>query len=176
MTAFIFLFPIPGPFFVDLDDRASYMWCLSLVFSRLIEDRVTIFYFAKEGDNCRFFPLYPDLYIPWRIQFQKDLGQTFCQPSWIGIDLGFLELDVFSYWSSEEDILPLVIHVETCSPPPTEDVDFIEPVPNIDPHAQITQAVVENNSQGLLHVKVVKQIWWIDGVHYELSELYESDV
>ncbi|KAL0347203.1 UNVERIFIED_CONTAM: putative E3 ubiquitin-protein ligase LOG2 [Sesamum calycinum] len=39
------------------------------------------------------------------------------------------------------------------------------------PNSQITQAVFEND-KGEYHVKVVKQILWVNGIRYELQEIY----
>lgn len=105
------------------------------------------------------------------VPFQKGVGQKFRQPSGTGIDLGFFELDDLSKPSPAEDVFPLVISAETCSPP--DSVDHIgEPVLDASPHMQITQSVLEKNNDDPFQVKVIKQILWIDEVRYELREIY----
>ncbi|KAF5465634.1 hypothetical protein F2P56_015617 [Juglans regia] len=47
-----------------------------------------------------------------------------------------------------------------------------EPVPTTNPHMQITQAILEKNGDGPFQVRVIRQILWIDGVRYELREIY----
>jgi hypothetical protein len=135
-------------------------------------DSITIFYFAKEEADCRFVPLLPEAFMPLRIPFQKGLGQKFVQPSGTGIDLGFFELDDLSKPSPGEDLFPLVISAETCLPPHSTEEHLGEPVPNANPHTQITQAILQKNNDEPFRVRVIKQILWIDGVRYELREIY----
>lgn len=110
--------------------------------------------------------------MPVRIPFQKGLGQKFFQPSGTGIDLGFFDTDELSKPSPIEDVFPLVISAETCLPSLQMDEQVAQLLPNASPHAQITQAVLQRNSEGHFQVRVVKQILWVDGVHYELREIY----
>ncbi|CAH2049681.1 unnamed protein product [Thlaspi arvense] len=132
----------------------------------------TILYFAREESGCRFVPLYPEAYTPLKFPFQKGIGQKFCQPTGTGIDLGFFDLDDLSRPSSGEDAFPLVISAETCLNSVPMEEYFGGSLPNSFPHMQITQAVIEKNDENAFHVRVMKQILWIDGVHYELREIY----
>ncbi|WJX27095.1 RING-type E3 ubiquitin transferase [Trifolium repens] len=140
---------------------------------------ITIFYFAKEEEKCRFVPLFPDAFVPVKVPFEKGAGQKFAQPSETGIDLGFFELDDLSKPSPGEDVFPLVICAETCletpsanETPKTPDDSMPDASPD-SPHMQITQAVlVKSNGDSAFQIKVVRQILWIDGVRYELRELY----
>ncbi len=88
------------------------------------------------------------------------------------MDLGFFELDDLSKSSPGEDVFPLVISAETSMPPHSTDEHLGEPVPNTNPHMQITQAVLEKNNDETFRVRVVRQILWIDGNRYELREIY----
>lgn len=134
---------------------------------------ITILYFAKEEEKCRFVPLYPDAFQPVRIPFQKGVGQKFAQPSGTGIDLGFFELDDLSKPSPGEDVFPLVICAETSLKTTSEDETPGDSLLDASPHMQITQGILEkSNGAGPFLIKVVKQILWIDGVRYELRELY----
>ena len=126
----------------------------------------TITFFAKEEPNCTFIPQFPEVYPPTRFSFQKGPGQRFLQPSGTGTDLSFFALDDLSK-PLEEDVYPLVISAETLiSPNPISEQSSV--------HKQVTQAVLEKDSDGSFKVKVVKQILWIEGVRYELRELYGS--
>ncbi|KAF3632796.1 putative E3 ubiquitin-protein ligase LUL4 [Capsicum annuum] len=133
---------------------------------------ITIFYFAKEGDNCKFSPVYPEIK-PVKIPFKKGLGQKFCQPSGTGVDLGFFDVNDLSKPLQGEEIFPLVISAESCLPsiPPAENYNG----KSLDksPHSQITEAVlVKKSNEDHFQVKVIKQILWIEGVRYELREIY----
>ncbi|MBA0853962.1 hypothetical protein Goshw_024417 [Gossypium schwendimanii] len=141
---------------------------LSFTFDALVDGSITIFYFAKEGLNCNFMPMYPEIYMPKTVPFQKGLAQKFYQPSGTGIGLGFFEFNLLSRLSKEEDdICPLVISAETSFPSFMSTANFEQP-----PHAQITQAVLKLNDEGHFEVKVIKQILWIEGIRYELKEIY----
>ncbi|KAH7543100.1 hypothetical protein FEM48_Zijuj02G0147300 [Ziziphus jujuba var. spinosa] len=135
-----------------------------------VDDSITIFFFAKEEGNCTFTPLYPECCVPRKIPFQKGLSQKFFQPSGTGIDLGFFDIDELS--SFQEGIVPLVIHVETCLLSLSADAQSIQPLQTMSAAAQVTQAILEKNNEGQFRVRVVEQIVWVDGVSYELLELY----
>lgn len=130
---------------------------------------ISIFYFAKEGANCTFSPLYPEIHTPVRITFQKGLGQKFHQPSGTGLDLGCLDMDDISK-PFQGDVFPLVICAESCMPSLVEQLD--EPPSITSPNAQITQAVLEKNNDGHFLVKIINQILWVDGVCYELRKIF----
>ncbi|KAM6577720.1 hypothetical protein CsatB_029557 [Cannabis sativa] len=159
------------------DVHHSHSFLLSFTFDALVDGSITIFYFAKEGSDCTFAPLYPQYYMPLRIPFQKGLGQKFFQPSGTGIEIGFIDYVLFGMGelansSLAKDILPLVIYVETDFPSLLTNLESIQPLSAAPPHSQITQALIEHNGEGQLLVKVINQILWIDGVRYELHELY----
>jgi hypothetical protein len=128
---------------LEVDELNPDHHLVSFIFDAMIDGSFTIFYSAKEEPNCRFVPLFPDAYMPFKVPFQKGVRQKFCQPSGTGIDLGFFELDELSKPSEKEDVFPL-----------------------------ITQAVIQKNDETGFQVKVVKQILWIDGVRYELRDIY----
>ncbi|KAJ7978007.1 RING finger protein [Quillaja saponaria] len=157
---------------LELDEKDMESYLVSFTFDALVDGSLTIIYFAKEGVGCTLTSLYPEIYMPRSIPFQKGLGQKFSQPSGTGIDLGFFDLSDLSKPSPEEDVFPLVISAETCLSPLSFDQEHSQPLPTISPHAQITQAVLDKNKEGQFHVRVVKQILWIDGVRYELREIY----
>ncbi|KAF8392474.1 hypothetical protein HHK36_022816 [Tetracentron sinense] len=157
---------------VEVDEKNPEYHLVSFTFDAMVDGSITIFYFAKEEPDCRFTPLYPEVCMAVRIPFQKGLGQKFCQPSGTGIDLGFFELDDLSKPSPGEDVFPLVISAETCLPSLPTDEHIGHPLPITSSHAQITQAVLAKNNGAPFQVRVIKQILWVDGVRYELREIY----
>ncbi|KEH36768.1 putative transcription factor C2H2 family [Medicago truncatula] len=161
---------------LEVDQHNPDHYLVSFVFDAVFDGSITVFYFAKEEDKCRFVPLFPDAFVPVKVPFKKGVGQKFAQPSGTGIDLGFFELDDLSKPSPGEDVFPLVICAETCLETPSENETPKTPddsVLDASPHMQITQAVLEkSNGGGAFQIKVVRQILWIDGVRYELRELY----
>ncbi|CAN8269929.1 unnamed protein product [Cochlearia groenlandica] len=140
---------------------------VSFVFDAVFNGSFTITFFAKEEQNCTFVPQFPEVYSPIRFGFQKGPGQRFMQPSGTGTDLSFFVLDDLSK-PLQEDVYPLVISAETLVSPSLSSEQSLV-------HKQITQAVLEKNNNGTFVVKVVKQILWIEGVRYELRELYGSN-
>lgn len=157
---------------LELDEDNPDHHLVSFVFDALFDGSITIFYFAKEETDCKFVSVYPESYVPVRVPFQKGLRQNFRQPSGTGIDLGFFELDDLSKPSSGEDVFPLVISAETCPPLASTNESLNDLPPNTSPHMQITQAVLEKNNADPFKVRVIKQILWIDGIRYELREIY----
>ncbi|XP_062179309.1 probable E3 ubiquitin-protein ligase LUL4 [Phragmites australis] len=136
---------------------------VAFTFDAVTDGSVTIYYFAKEGKDCSFSSVYQELQTPTKIAFQKGLTQRFIQPSGSGVDLGFFSLDELSNPSGE--VFPLVVYAEAYPSPEEGD----QPVNST--RAQITLAVIEKHSSEL-QVKVVKQILWIEGVRYELQEIF----
>ncbi|CAN6351112.1 unnamed protein product [Urochloa humidicola] len=136
---------------------------VAFTFDAITDGSVTIYYFAKEGKDCSFSSVYPELQTSNKIPFQKGLAQRFIQPSGSGVDLGFFSLDELSNPSGE--VFPLVVYAEAY-PSPEEGGPSVKST-----RAQITLAVLEKNNNDL-RVKVVKQILWIDGVRYELQEIF----
>ncbi|XP_011012917.1 PREDICTED: probable E3 ubiquitin-protein ligase LUL4 [Populus euphratica] len=156
---------------VEIDVSNPDHHLVSFVFDALFDGSITIFYFAKEEQDGRFVPAFPEAHLPVKISFQKGLGQKFHQPPGTGIDLGFFELDDLSKSSPEEDVFPLVIAAETYLPVNlTNEND--DSVPNTFRHMQITQAVLERKNGDNFHVRVIRQILWVAGVRYELHEIY----
>ncbi|GKV19535.1 hypothetical protein SLEP1_g29779 [Rubroshorea leprosula] len=157
---------------LEVDEENPDDHLVSFVFDALFDGSITIFYFAKEESKCRFVPLFPEVYAAVRVPFQKGLGQRFQQPSGTGINLGFFDLDELSKPSGAEDVFPIVISAETFLPSHSSNEHLDNPVSSTSTHMQITQSVIEKNNSNSFQVKVVRQILWIDGVRYELRDLY----
>lgn len=156
---------------LEVDEVNRDCHLVSFTFDAMVDGSITILYFAKEGDNHAFNPVYPDIHVPVKIPFQKGLGQKFCQPSGSGIDFGFFEIDDLSR-PAGGDVFPLVISAESNLSSTVMDEDSNNEILNTSAHAQITQAVIEKNNEDHFQVKVIKQILWVDGVRYELREIY----
>lgn len=154
---------------LEVDEQNPDAHLVSFTFDALIDGSITIFYFAKEGANCSFSPQYPDNYMPVTVPFLKGLGQKFRQPPGTGIDLGFFVLEDLSKPTSD-DVFPLVISAEACTPPSHTDEQPGQTRPTA--NAQITEAIIEKKNNEAFQVKVIKQILCVDGVRYELQELY----
>ncbi|KAF2285924.1 hypothetical protein GH714_008976 [Hevea brasiliensis] len=69
-------------------------------------------------------------------------------------------------------MFPLVICAEASLPSLFAAAEADQPLPTMSPHAQISQAVLDKNNEGHFQVKIVKQVLWIEGVRYELREIY----
>jgi hypothetical protein len=69
-------------------------------------------YFAKEGKECSFSSVYPDLQTPTKIPFEKGSAQNYVHPSGSSINLGFFSLDELS--NPSEEVFPLVVCAEAC--------------------------------------------------------------
>ncbi|KAI4367859.1 hypothetical protein MLD38_016482 [Melastoma candidum] len=82
---------------------------VSFTFDALVDGSFTIFYFAKEGANCTFSPVYPEIHTPRRFPFLKGAGQRFYQPSETGIDLGFFDIEELAKPTSNEEITQAVL-------------------------------------------------------------------
>ncbi|KAL7003044.1 putative E3 ubiquitin-protein ligase lul4 [Sarracenia purpurea var. burkii] len=106
------------------------------------------------------------------IPFQKGPGQKFFQPSGTGIDLGFFEINELSKPLVGGDVFPLVISAKSSLPSLAKDNQLNESTGTTASQSQITQAVLEKNDGSHFQVKVIKQILWVDGVRYELHEIY----
>ncbi|XP_030507196.2 probable E3 ubiquitin-protein ligase LUL4 [Cannabis sativa] len=156
---------------VEVDEQNPDHHLLSFVFDALYDGSITIIYFAKEESNCKFVPQSPDAFMPLTISFQKGSGQKFRQPCGTGIDFGFFELDDLSKASPKEDVFPLVICAET-RPPPHSDGHVNGTLQDASPNMQITQAVLEKRNTESFQVKVIRQILWVDGIRYELRDIF----
>ncbi|XP_060219101.1 probable E3 ubiquitin-protein ligase LUL4 isoform X2 [Lycium barbarum] len=156
---------------LQVDELNKDFHLVSFTFDALVDGSITIFYFAKEGANCKFSPVYPEIK-PCQIPFKKGLGQKFCQPSGTGIDLGFFDVNDLSKPSQGEEIFPLVISAESCLPSTPTDEKYDGKSQDKSPHSQITEAVLVKDNEDHFQVKVIKQILWVEGVRYELREIY----
>jgi len=121
-------------------------------------------------------PLKPQIFSPVRISFEKGLGQKFRQVPGTGVMLALF--DDKELVKGRDDIYPLVVRTETTpKKPPGDDEQARLSVPIGGPlpssvHSQATHAVIERKDDDHYLVRVVKQIIWVDGLSYELQEIY----
>ncbi|AES81841.1 putative aminoacyltransferase, E1 ubiquitin-activating enzyme [Medicago truncatula] len=138
---------------ISPDEENPGFFLVSFTFDAAVSGSITIFFFAKEDEGCILTPTKETHLAPVTVQFQQGLGQKFRQQA------GTVKADASSdnHDGSNE--------TETSSKP----------------NSQITQAVFEKE-KGEFRVKVVKQILSVNGMRYELQEIYgignsvESDV
>lgn len=158
----------------DAEDPEKFL--VTFTFDSMVPGSISIFFFAKEGSNCSLTALKPEIFTPVKIPFEKGLGQKFQQPSGTGINLSFVE-EIDLTKEGPDEVFPLVIRAEACPTTQTADDSNVSdqqignPLPKT-VNSQITQAVLEKKDSGEYRVKVIKQILWVDGVRYELQEIY----
>ncbi|XP_021750318.1 probable E3 ubiquitin-protein ligase LUL3 [Chenopodium quinoa] len=157
---------------LQVDENYPDHFLVSFVFDAHYDGSITIYYFAKEDkETCTFTPAYPEAISSVKVPFQKGVGQRFCQATGTGVDLGFFDLESLGK-PSEDDVFPLVIYAEVYSS--SHDADNVagESLVEDSPRVQVTQAIIEKKNEGSFQVKAIGQILWIDGVRYELRDLY----
>lgn len=136
---------------------------------------VSIFFLAKEKDQCSFTPLKPHLYKVARLPFEKGLAQKIQQPSGSGVNLSLFEERELG--KAEDNNYPLVVRTETLGKDAPANFSLYDELPIGTPvpkwvHCQTTQAVIEKKEDGTYKVRVVRQTLWVEGKHYELQEIY----
>ncbi|XP_021839125.2 probable E3 ubiquitin-protein ligase LUL3 [Spinacia oleracea] len=157
---------------LEVDENYPDHYLVSFVFDAHYDGSVTIYYFAKEDkETCTFTPAYPEATSSVKVPFQKGVGQRFRQATGTGVDLGFFDLESLEK-PSEDDVFPLVIFAEVYSSSHEADNAAGESSAESSPRVQVTQAIIEKKNEGTFQVKAMRQILWIDGVRYELRDIY----
>ncbi|CAL0299600.1 unnamed protein product [Lupinus luteus] len=152
---------------IEPDEKNPRCFVVSFMFDATVDGSITIIFFAKEGECCILTPMKEKTLPPVTVNFQKGLGQKFKQPAGTGIDFSvFEESDLFKV--SDMDVYPLAVKADASS---RDDDGSNETQTSGKTNSQITQAVFEKE-KGELHVKVVKQILWVNGIRYELQEIF----
>ncbi|XP_015055950.1 probable E3 ubiquitin-protein ligase LOG2 [Solanum pennellii] len=140
---------------IEADEANPGKYLVAFDFDATVAGSLTVIFFAKEGEDCCLTPMKESLLPPITIQFQKGLSQKFRQSSGTGIDVSmFGEAELCN-----ADIYQLAVKAEAL-----EDG-------NVSTNFQITQAVFEKE-KGEFKIRVVKQILWVNGMRYELQEIY----
>lgn len=161
---------------IEPDEENPGKFLVSFTFDATVDGRITVVFFAKEGEDCSLGATKEDLLPPVIVEFQEGLGQKFKQPSGTGIEFSMFEESELRY--SDTDVYTLAVKADAsvCTQK-GPDGNVMSGTMN----SQITQAVFEKE-KGVYQVRVVKQILWVNGMRYELQEIYgignsvESDI
>ncbi|KAK8337269.1 hypothetical protein V6Z12_A09G173200 [Gossypium hirsutum] len=138
------------------DEENAGKFLVSFTFDATVAGRMTVIFFAKEGEDCNLTPMKESILPPVTVPFEQGLGQKFRQPSGTGIDFSmFEESELLKV--DDASIYHLAVKAEAL------------PVNQSGPDGN--QAVFEKE-KGEYHARVVKQILWVNGMRYELQEIY----
>lgn len=123
-------------------------------------------FFAKEDLDCNLMVTKESLLKPVTVTFEQGLSQQFRQRAGTGIDFSMFDETELTKVGDPE-VYPLVVKAEACPLNQVESESDGSSVGN----SQITQAVFEKD-KGQYHVRVMKQILWVNRMRYELQEIY----
>ncbi|XP_057779115.1 probable E3 ubiquitin-protein ligase LOG2 [Salvia miltiorrhiza] len=149
---------------LEPDEDGSGKFLVAFCFDATVAGSLTLMFCANEGEDCHLTPIKESLYQPITVQFEKGLSQKFKQPSGTGVDLSNFQEGGLSY-KSDSGVYPLAIKAEASSDDKSGNADS-RPT-----NSQITLAVFEKDREEY-QVKVVKQILWVNGMRYELQEIF----
>ncbi|KAI3705342.1 hypothetical protein L1987_75578 [Smallanthus sonchifolius] len=150
---------------IEHDEHHPGKFLVEFTYDATVAGSITLYFFAKEGEDCNMTPTKENILPPITVSFQQGLGQKFRQESGTRIDLStFEESELLKV--NETGVYPLAIKAEA-TPYASEDAAANHKSTN----SQITQAVFEKDKSEY-HVRVAKQILWVKGMRYELQEIY----
>ncbi|KAB2087287.1 hypothetical protein ES319_A04G092700v1 [Gossypium barbadense] len=151
----------------EADELNPGKFLVSFTFDATVAGRITVIFFAKEGEDCNLTAMKESILPPVIVPFEQGLGQKFRLPSGTGIDFSmFEELELLKV--DEVDIYHLAVKAEAL--PLNQNVSDGNQESGA-MNSQITQAVFEKE-KGEYQTRVVKQILWVNGKRYELQEIY----
>ncbi|XP_022747032.1 probable E3 ubiquitin-protein ligase LOG2 [Durio zibethinus] len=151
---------------LEADEENPGKFLVTFTFDATVAGRMTVIFFAKEGEECNLTAMKENILPPVTVPFEQGLGQKFRQPSGTGIDFSmFEESELLKV--DEVDIYHLAVKAEAL-PVNQNEADGNQVSGGM--NSQITQAVFEK--KGEYQVRVVKQILWVNGMRYELQEIY----
>ncbi|KAF5471798.1 hypothetical protein F2P56_008565 [Juglans regia] len=152
---------------IEPDEENPEHFLVSFTFDATVAGSISIIFFAKESEDCNQTPMKENPIAPVTVHFQQGLGQKFRLPSGTGINFSiFEETDILKV--GDMNIYALAVKAEATSVNKNgTDGNAIPPTTN----SQITHAVLEKE-KGEYQVRVVKQILWVNGMRYELQEIY----
>nr|DAD26165.1 TPA_asm: hypothetical protein HUJ06_027633 [Nelumbo nucifera] len=152
---------------VEPDEENPGRFLVAFTFDATVAGSITVVFFAKEGTDCNLTTMKGNLE-PVTVSFQQGLGQKFRQLSGTGIDFSMFEENELMK-EGDIEVYPLAVKAEASPADPTGETG--SPVPGTT-NSQITQAVFEKKEKGEYQVRVIKQILWVNGMRYELQEIY----
>ncbi|CAL5387937.1 unnamed protein product [Camellia sinensis] len=153
---------------IELDEQNPGQFLVAFTFDATLAGSITVIFFAKEGDNCSLTPMKEDMLAPVTVHFEQGLGQKFRQPSGTGIDFSMFE-ETELLKEGDMEVFPLAVKAEAT--PVSENGSADGNAESGTTNSQITKAVFEME-KGEYQVRVVKQILWVNGMRYELQEIY----
>lgn len=154
---------------VEPDEENPGKYLVAFTFDATVAGSFSVIYFAKEGKECKLTPTKENLLPPITVHFEQGLGQKFRQPTGTGIDFSMFEES--ELMKGDIDVCPLAVKADACPPPKQLEVGSDgSPLPD-STNSQITRAVFDKD-KGEYKVKVLKQILWVNGMRYELHEIY----
>ncbi|WCJ34581.1 RING/U-box superfamily protein [Euphorbia peplus] len=155
---------------VEADEENPGKFLVAFTFDATVAGSITVFFFAKEGEDCVLTPTKENILPPVTVNFQQGLGQKFRQPSGTGIDFTvFEERELLK--EGEMDVYPLAVKAEASPVVTQEGEEGNQATASGSTNSQITQAVFEKD-KGQYQLRVAKQILWVNEMRYELQEIY----
>ncbi|XP_055808229.1 probable E3 ubiquitin-protein ligase LOG2 [Solanum dulcamara] len=153
---------------IEPDEENPGKFLVAFTFDATVSGSLTVIFFGKEGEDCLLTPMKESLLPPITVEFQQGLSQKFRQPSGTGIDLSMFD-EAVSSKDGDVDVYPLAMKAEAI--PGSESVSEDGNAASGSTNSQLTLAVF-GKDKGEYHVRVVKQILWVNGMRYELHEIY----
>lgn len=158
---------------LEKDKENPGFYLVAFTFDAIVSGSICIFFHAKEGPDFSLVPLKRHLFEPVRVPFEKGLAQKFVQAPGTGVKLSAFEpSDLLE--AKDCEAYPLVVRAETSggdsSTTSAASKEVGAPLPKC-VGAQTTNCLLEIKDIDYC-VKVIKQIIWVDGMRYELQEIY----
>lgn len=150
------------------DDENPGKFLVHFTFDATVSGSLSIIFFAKEGEDYSLTPVKESIPQAVTVQFQKGLAQKFKQPFGTGIDLSMFE-EAELEKVGDTGVYPLAVKAEASVE--NDDLSGTGNQPTGSRNSQITQAVFEKE-KGVYHIRVVKQILFVNDMRYELQEIY----
>ncbi|KAJ3682638.1 hypothetical protein LUZ60_015211 [Juncus effusus] len=167
---------------IEPDENEPDKYLVSFTFDATVAGSITIYFFAKEGQECNLTSTKPELPPPFTFTFKEGLGQKFLQPSGTGVHLSAFPDSDLAKIPKQLDVCPLAVKADADTQEHQEHQENQEHQDNQESsnksdekrgsNSQITQAVFERREKGGYGVRVVKQILWVNETRYELQEIY----
>ncbi|KAK8487609.1 hypothetical protein V6N13_030153 [Hibiscus sabdariffa] len=151
----------------EADELNPGKFLVSFTFDATVAGRMSVIFFAKEGEDCNLTAMKESILPPVIVPFEEGLGQKFRLPSGTGIDFSMFE-DSELLKVDEVDIYHLAVKAEVL--PLGQNLSEGDQESGA-LNSQITQAVFEKE-KGEYQMRVVKQILWVNEMRYELQEIY----
>ncbi|KAI3791749.1 hypothetical protein L2E82_05611 [Cichorium intybus] len=149
---------------IEADEENPGKSLVSFTFDATVPCSITLYFFAKEGKDGNLTEIKEDSLPPLTVSFQQGLGQIFRQKPGTGIDLSMFKESDLCKRNETSTVYPLSVKLEA-----TLEDENLYPG---DSNFQITEAVFEKDKGDKYKVKVEKQILWMEGVRYDLQEIY----